>query len=500
MAFAHAFSESNGCTEAIALSRCLGSVQGPLTILPTDTHWISSNPMRQYPSHNTWQATLYLRRNNALESAMPANGLVPDSAVHLRSHSTPIQFRELVCIVSISSPLDGPTNANMILQHLARTTICEQAQAAGFACLGIIQASEATDFHRFEQWLDSGYGGAMEYLSRRREAYRHPSGVLPHCKSIIMLALPYASHPRTTPAKSPHPVTNHAPSLAESGRGTIAAYASASVDYHDWIHDALRDIVRSLESMFPTMRSRAVVDSAPLLERHFGHRAGLGWVGKNTLLLNRQLGSYFFLAAILSQADLGSAMMGGANASIAPHGLSDPIETATKAEPDHLPTDHCGSCTACLDACPTSAFVRPHVLDATRCISYWTIEHRGTIPLAIRSELGDWLFGCDACQTVCPWNRKRDVKVIPALQPDAWSNKTDCVFWLTLTHEEFRRRFRKTPFWRTRLEGMQRNAIIVAANTNCHAAIPAITPFLNGDDDVLRETAQWAITKLMSSP
>lgn len=395
----------------------------------------------------------------------------------------------------------------MILQHLAQTTICDQVEAAGFACIGIIPAVEAADFHRFEKWLDLGYGGTMEYLSRRREAYRHPSGVLPDCKSIIMLALPYTSHPRTTPAKSSQHAPPHASHLPESGRGTIAAYAAASVDYHDWIHEALSGVVRTLDSMFPNLRSRAVVDSAPLLERHFGNRAGLGWVGKNTLLLNRQLGSYFFLAAILTQADLGTKIMDkaypkpGANKAANRSEPLAPPDTSLENSDPPLPglyphTDHCGSCTACLDACPTSAFVRPHVLDATRCISYWTIEHRGSIPPEMRPEIGDWLFGCDACQTVCPWNRKRDADIVPPLQPDAWSNKTDCTFWLSLTKDEFRRRFRKTPFWRTRLEGMQRNAIIVAANTNCLEALPAIARFLDDEDDGLRETAHWAIAKL----
>jgi epoxyqueuosine reductase len=371
----------------------------------------------------------------------------------------------------------------MILQQLARQSLRELAESEGFACLGFVAASEAKDFPHLKAWLDHGYAGGMDYLANRIEAYRHPEGVLPGCKSLMILALPYSSHPRTTPAKFPiHSDPPLLPARVESGRGTIAAYAAGAIDYHECTHRALDRLTSKLDSMFPNCKSRGVVDTAPLLERHFAHRAGLGWVGKNTMLLNRQLGSYFFLASVLTQADL----IAGNEAIPGDQLLSGSI-------PEN---DHCGKCRACLDACPTKAFVEPRVLDATRCISYWTIEHRGPVPLEIREQIGDWLFGCDVCQAVCPWNRKRSGEVIPSLRIDDWEEKTDCMFWLQLSSEQFRIRFRKTAFWRTRLEGMQRNAMIVAANTHCVDAIDLLEKFLLHDDPTLRNTAQWALGQL----
>jgi len=353
--------------------------------------------------------------------------------------------------------------------------------------IGFIAAKQTTEFENLRSWVEHGYAGSMEYIASRLDAYRHPEGVLPGCQSLMMLALPYASHPRTTPRKD---TRNHRESLKHSSAattpqnrsaGTIASYASGSIDYHDWIHDRLRILVKSMQTMFPGTATRGVVDTAPLLERYFAAQAKLGWIGKNTLLLNRKLGSYFFLAAVLTQADLGADLR------------SEETERDGFSEGN---SDHCGSCTACLDACPTEAFVEPRVLDATRCISYWTIEHRGAIPLDKRHGIHDWLFGCDACQTVCPWNRKREAVVPEPLQPSNWSQKTDPIFWLNLSEEEFRHQFRHTPFWRTRLVGMQRNAMIVAANTGTKEATPAIVPFLDHPDPVLNELADWALKQL----
>ncbi len=357
----------------------------------------------------------------------------------------------------------------MILQQLARRTLDELASDLGFALVGVTQACDAPDFAHFCDWLDRGYAGSMQYLSDRREAYQHPNGILPGCQSLIVLAMPYEPHPRTLPSKQ------RTASLATEaqGRGTVAAYSAGKRDYHDVMHEHLKKIVAALQTMFPESQSRGVVDTAPLFERQFAQRAGLGWIGKNTLLLNRNLGSYFFLAAVLTTAVL---------------------------EPDAIQAmDHCGTCRACLDACPTDAFVEPHVLDATRCISYWTIEHRGEIPVAMRQEIGDWLFGCDACQTVCPWNRKPQVTVHPDLQPHEWNEKTDCLFWLALDETTFRERFRKTPYWRTRLAGMQRNAMIVAANLNCIEATGLVTELLTSSDPMLRETAQWCLGQLQGA-
>lgn len=381
----------------------------------------------------------------------------------------------------------------MILQYLARQQLREQAAELGFEVIGFVPASPTEEFDHLCSWIERGYAGSMEYIASRLDAYRHPEGVLPGCKSLVMLAVPYASHPRTLLSKRQRNHRGEARSDFNSNAddragsdattpqspsaGTIASYASGSIDYHDWIHEALRPMVQSIQSMFPGMAARGVVDTAPLLERYFGARANLGWIGKNTLLLNRNMGSYFFLAAVLTQADLG-------------------FEETDQEANNKGSGDHCGTCTACLDACPTDAFVKPRVLDATRCISYWTIEHRGVIPEERRQSIQDWLFGCDACQTVCPWNRKRSVTIPEPLRPSNWTQKTDPVFWLMLSEEDFRKQFRHTPFWRTRLVGMQRNAMIVAANTLNQAATQAIEPFLNHTDPILKELADWALKRL----
>lgn len=359
----------------------------------------------------------------------------------------------------------------MIREQLAVQAVGEHAENLGFVLLGVANAQEAPDFALLCDWLDHGYSASMDYLAERREAYRHPRSVLEDCASILMFGMPYSKHPRTRPSKSSNAKSSSSdPRML--GRGTIAAYAAGARDYHEVIHERQSEMIGNLRRMFPGKRFRGVVDTAPLLERCFGRLAGLGWQGKNTLLLNRQLGSYFFLSAILSEVLL------PAN--------------------DVLETDHCGSCRACLDACPTQAFPAPYVLDANRCISYWTIEHRGEIPASMRPEISDWLFGCDACQTVCPWNRKPEPRVDPDFSPNGWQDKVDCLFWLQLDEPGFRERFRHTPFWRTRLQGMQRNAMIVAANTGRRDAIPAMEGFLACGDPVLEATARWSLQELES--
>jgi epoxyqueuosine reductase len=209
-----------------------------------------------------------------------------------------------------------------------------------------------------------------------------------------------------------------------------------------------------------------VVDTAPLLERDYARLAGLGWIGKNTLLLNREWGSYFFLAALLTDLELPSD------------------------EPSV--TDHCGSCTACLDICPTDAFVEPHVLNASRCISYLTIEHRGSIDPSLRPSMGNWIFGCDLCQIVCPWNRKRIDDYLPEFKPTGVEEKHSLRHWLSLDEEKFRKLYRKTPFWRTKLRGMQRNALIAAGNMVRTDLLELIDLHTNSEDPEVSEAAIWA--------
>ena len=357
----------------------------------------------------------------------------------------------------------------MLLSEIARKQIEEFAKAHGFHSVGFVPSEDAETYPEFCDWLNRGYAASMGYLEKRKDAYRNPTGVLPECRTAVLLTLPYQGHPGT---KS---VTKQGKkrTLPGPSEPTFGSYAAASEDYHIWIRRKLKPLVRELHAMFPKCLTRAVVDTAPLLERHYANRAGLGWIGKNTMLLNRQIGSYFFLCAILTQADIAGKQVPSAK-------------------------DHCGTCTACLDACPTGAFAAPYVLDANRCISYWTIEHRGPIPQAVRPSLGPWIFGCDLCQMVCPWNQHINTEIPDENKPFGVQEKADCSHWLSLDQESFDRLYRKTPFWRTGLLSMQRNALIVAANLREPTAFPWIQRFTYHPNSDLVELAHWALEQYRS--
>ncbi|NQT37377.1 MAG: tRNA epoxyqueuosine(34) reductase QueG [Planctomycetes bacterium] len=327
----------------------------------------------------------------------------------------------------------------------------EEARRRGFDLAGVCPAVTPPDLDRFDQWLAAGYAGTMGYLPDRANAYRHPRHVLGGVRSILMLAVNYRTEePRTL----------------EAGRGAISRYAWGD-DYHDLIRDRLHDLADFHRELLPGVPVRGVVDTAPLLERTFARLAGLGWIGKNTMLLNRQLGSWFFLAALLSGAAL---------------------------EPDepHL-ADHCGSCRACLDACPTGALLGDGRLDARRCVSYLTIELRDSIPADLGPGVGDRLFGCDACQDVCPWNRRTPVTEEPSFQPGEEGTDTELAALFDLDDAAFRQRFRKSPLWRARRGGLLRNAAIVLANRPCPSGQLALAKGLEDPDPLVRGTCARAL-------
>jgi epoxyqueuosine reductase len=287
--------------------------------------------------------------------------------------------------------------------------------------------------------------------------------VLDGVRSIVMLGLSYWTGP---------------PRLPAAGQGRIARYALGSGDYHDVIHAKLKRLLAAFQRAAPRAKARGVVDTAPLLEREFAQLADLGWVGKHTLLINKPAGSYFFLAALLTDQEL----------------LAD--------EP--LTADHCGTCRACLDACPTGAFPEPRVLDATRCISYLTIELRGPIPAQLRPGIGDWLFGCDVCQDVCPWNERQERSSSatvtrssePLLIPRDDSNPIDLIGLFALDDEAFRGRFKATPLWRARRRGILRNAAIVLGNQRDRAAVPALLGGLTDAEPLIRGACAWALGQI----
>jgi epoxyqueuosine reductase len=327
-----------------------------------------------------------------------------------------------------------------------------QARQIGFDLIGIAPAQPTDDFDRLSEWLAKGYAGEMGYMQRRHEARRHPQSILPTVRSVIMAA---ANYQPKAEAEAPH------------DRGRIARYARGP-DYHDTMRQRLRLLLSWLQTELPDCRGRAVVDTAPLLERDFARRAGLGWIGKNTMLLHPRLGSYFFLGALLVDLDL---------------------------QPDSpFSTSHCGTCTACLDACPTDAFAGPGWLDSRRCISYLTIELRGSIPEELRSGVGDWLFGCDICQEVCPWNRKAPVANSASVLPAS----VDLETILRLSPEQFRAEFTGTALERTGYDGLRRNAAIVAGNLGAAPTLPALRALVNDASSDVSEAVVWAIEKIKS--
>ncbi|MGB6042861.1 MAG: tRNA epoxyqueuosine(34) reductase QueG [Pirellulales bacterium] len=331
------------------------------------------------------------------------------------------------------------------------TYLKQEASRLGFEMVGACPAVTVKGLSRFSKWLDAGYAGQMHYLRRRRDAYQHPSHVLDGVRSILMLGMNYRTVEPVSPAR---------------GAGRISRYAWGT-DYHDLIRERLNQLAELLSTAAAEATVRGVVDTAPLLEREYAEMAGLGWIGKNTLLLNREAGSWFFLAALLTDAEL--------------------------AYDTDRETDHCGTCTACLDACPTNAFVQPYVLDARKCISYLTIELKNEIPTELRPGIGDWLLGCDVCQEVCPWNSRAPTSAEHKFLPRDEANPIELAGLFDLDDEQFRARFRDTPLWRPRRRGILRNAAIVLGNQRDPDAIPALGKGLSDSEPLVRSACAWAI-------
>jgi epoxyqueuosine reductase len=325
-----------------------------------------------------------------------------------------------------------------------------RAQEIGFDLVGIAGAEPADSFDRLTEWLARGYAGSMNYMEHRHAARRTPESILPTVRSVIMTAMNY--NPGAEDSIPP-------------GHGRIARYARVP-DYHDVLRERLKELLAWLQLERPDCRGRAVVDTAPLLERDFARRAGLGWIGKNTMLLHPRLGSYFFLGALLVDEELSP---------------DQPFASA-----------HCGTCTACLNACPTDAFPSPGWLDARRCISYLTIELRGPMPEELQAGVGDWLFGCDICQEVCPWNRKAPAATAAAILPPGLDPKTI----LELSSEEYQQQFAGSALERTGYEGLRRNAAIVMGNVGNARNLPVLGERLNDESSIVREAAQWAIRSI----
>jgi len=331
----------------------------------------------------------------------------------------------------------------------------EQARNVGFSLVGIAAATDAETFPQYAAWLDAGYAGEMGYLHRRRDARRNPASILQSVRSVVMLGYEYPGLLSAEPRPSPY-----------SGR--VAAYARGP-DYHRLLWDRLNRLAEWLMSEVPGATAFGVADTAPLLERDYARRAGLGWFGKNTMLINKYRGSCFFLAGLLTSVEL-------------------------SPDPPHQAA-HCGLCTACLEACPTQAFPQPGVLDARRCISYLTIELRQTIPEELAPQVGEWLWGCDICQQVCPWNRRAGQG--EGLFPNDPSRAfLDPVELLGLDDQQFRDRFRGTVFFRGKRTNLLRNAAIVLGNLGDASVLPRLQESCHDPDPVIAAAARWAVQQI----
>jgi epoxyqueuosine reductase len=337
--------------------------------------------------------------------------------------------------------------------------IKHQARAIGFEMAGIAPAAQADGFDMMQNWLNEGMAGEMTYMARHAEARRHPASILSEVRSVVMVGMNYFTGPEAAQA-----VTAHV-----GLRGRVALYARGD-DYHKVLRSRLKNLLRWIQAESPGCHGRAVVDTAPLLERDFARRAGLGWFGKNTILINKRLGSYFFIGALLLSLEL-------------------------EADAAH-DSSHCGTCTACLDACPTGALVAPGRLDARRCISYLTIELKSSVATELRAGVGEWIFGCDVCQEVCPWNAKA-----PASTESAWGTRPDLLEinvgeLLGLTESDFRQRFHGTALMRAGRGALLRNAALVLGNRGDPAGLPALRAALADRDPLVAEAAEWAIDQI----
>ena len=374
--------------------------------------------------------------------------------------------------------------------------IVERASALGFDLCGVVRAEKFPELGLTEEWLKRGYAGEMQYLTDPRRS--NPQSLMPGLRSVIVCSLNYNS-------PAPRSVDTPQPERA-APRGWISRYAWGQ-DYHEVLQQMLQKLASSLHERFnEPFETRTYADTGPLHERVFAKHAGLGWLGKNTLLLNSKLGSWFFLGVILTTLDIPPTL--------------GPAELP--------PPDLCGSCTKCIDACPTGALVGPYVLDSRLCISYLTIELRGSIPEALRVPMGRHVFGCDICQDVCPWNRRAPVTQAEEFQPRTFSkvpesgpqelvsavadgDKVESLFlprleWLAAMNEQqFRAVFRGSPVKRTKWRGLVRNACIALGNSapalglSRRQRICALLKQLSASPDpLLAESAHWAISRIQS--
>ena len=341
------------------------------------------------------------------------------------------------------------------------TRLKAEAAALGFAACGIARADAAPEAGaRLKAWLDEGAHGSMLWMEERSGQRVAPAALWPEVRSVVMLGMSYA------PAEDPRRLAD------EASVGRISAYAQGA-DYHDVFKKALKALARWLVAAAPGADVKVFVDTAPVMEKPLAEAAGLGWQGKHTNLVSRDDGSWLLLGAIMTTLELA---------------------------PDARGDTRCGSCSACLDACPTAAFPTPFRLDARRCISYLTIEHKGPIPAEFRRAIGNRVYGCDDCLAVCPWNKfAAEAAAHLAFAPRAELAAPEIADLLALDDPSFRQVFAGSPIKRIGRDRMVRNAAIAAGNSGDAGLAGVLAPLLADGSEVVREAAGWALGRLAPS-
>jgi epoxyqueuosine reductase len=344
----------------------------------------------------------------------------------------------------------------------------QAARDAGFELAGIAPVRDLPELTHFPDWIEAGYAGEMKYLEARDEAGQLKRASLrsaaPWARSVIVCAINYnTAHPYSTRA-------------GDSARGWISRYAWSHEDYHEAVmrrlyvvESRLRDSALATAGGPPLLQTRCYVDTGPLVERVYAKYAGVGWIGKNTCILNQRLGSWLFLGVILTSLEL---------------------------DLDVPAPDRCGSCTRCIDACPTDALIAPYQLDSNKCISYLTIEKRGVIPEEMREGMGRHVFGCDICQDVCPWNRKAPVTSVAEFQSREGLVNPALEWLAEMSAEEFRDKFRGSPIRRSKRTGLRRNAAIAMGNSGDQRFLSVLQKLAADEDSIVAESAIWAIGRL----
>ena len=339
-------------------------------------------------------------------------------------------------------------------------SIKDKAIDLGFDLVGVSPVDSFPENQFYKEWLKKGFSGEMKYMERNPERREHLHNVLPDAKSVISCAVNYnTDHPYST-------------RLNDKNKGWISRYAWGD-DYHDTLQNNLKILMDYLEKyMNGEVSSKLYVDTGPVLERVYGKYAGVGWVGKNTCLINQEIGSWIFIGEIITTAEL---------------------------DYDVPVPDRCGTCTKCIDECPTNAIIEPYVLDSRLCISYLTIELKDKIPSPLREGIDNNIYGCDICQDVCPWNKRAEITDSTEFEPREGLYNPDLKFLSHLSVEDFRSMFKGSPIKRTKRKGLLRNIMVAMGNSGDKGFIPDIISCLNDDEPLVRLHAAWALWKIKGS-